>query len=590
MQSQLRSTRLFNENYFAFRAALSDLVAKGVRYVVLPGDFSDDGQPVNVKAVKGILDEYSQKYGLEFFITTGNHDPVRPFTSEGGKVDFMGIDGRPQPVMSKAGTYSPRSSSEHPVVVTSDIQNLGYREIISLLSEYGFFPKSDYLYWETPFSTYDEESYDLQKALGESSIEQRMYEINPNAMKVPDVSYLVEPVEGIWLLAIDANVYIPKTEVSDINDDPLNYNGTGIGYNQVLTHKQHIVSWVQSVAGRAAASGKTLVAFSHYPMVEYYDGAGSSVEKLFGPVSQSRIPSEAVAQIFADAGICIHFGGHMHINDTGFRKTAKGNTLLNVQVPSLAAYPPAYKLLTLKSGDIAEIETVIVDSVQGFDALFELYRIEYDQLINSDSRFAWNNEILDAPDYYNFVKWHLRELIRLRLFPGEWPAELRQFLSEVSGMDLLILLHAGEQYRNEWNKGTIKDALSGDAVQWEKAMKLARQTALAQQLSLESFNEWTGSDLVTDFYLLGNGDQLARLEISQERFKQYELLHHLLKDLGLSYGESAATGEIPLIKKLELVFEIMESFTRGEPSVHFNYNMKSGEIMDMYPALNNNIE
>ena len=42
MAAQLQSTRLFNENYFALRAALDDLVRRNVRLVVLPGDFSDD--------------------------------------------------------------------------------------------------------------------------------------------------------------------------------------------------------------------------------------------------------------------------------------------------------------------------------------------------------------------------------------------------------------------------------------------------------------------------------------------------------------------------------------------------------------------
>ena len=57
MEAQLHSTRLFNENYFAFLAALDDVVRRGVKYVVLPGDFSDDGQPLNVRGMQEILHE-----------------------------------------------------------------------------------------------------------------------------------------------------------------------------------------------------------------------------------------------------------------------------------------------------------------------------------------------------------------------------------------------------------------------------------------------------------------------------------------------------------------------------------------------------
>src|SRR5258708_6709584 len=41
MSSQLHSTRLFNENYFAFLEALNDISKRGIKQVVLPGDFSD---------------------------------------------------------------------------------------------------------------------------------------------------------------------------------------------------------------------------------------------------------------------------------------------------------------------------------------------------------------------------------------------------------------------------------------------------------------------------------------------------------------------------------------------------------------------
>ncbi len=51
MYAQLTSTRLFNENYFAFLAALDDAAKRGVKYIALPGDFSDDGQPVHPSSV-----------------------------------------------------------------------------------------------------------------------------------------------------------------------------------------------------------------------------------------------------------------------------------------------------------------------------------------------------------------------------------------------------------------------------------------------------------------------------------------------------------------------------------------------------------
>lgn len=54
MYAELISPRLFNENYFAFRAALDDAYGKGIRLVALPGDYSDDAQPANINGISTI--------------------------------------------------------------------------------------------------------------------------------------------------------------------------------------------------------------------------------------------------------------------------------------------------------------------------------------------------------------------------------------------------------------------------------------------------------------------------------------------------------------------------------------------------------
>lgn len=60
MDSQLRSTRIFNENYFAFLAALDDIAKRGIKIVALSGDYTDDGQAYNLRGLKRILDEYQK--------------------------------------------------------------------------------------------------------------------------------------------------------------------------------------------------------------------------------------------------------------------------------------------------------------------------------------------------------------------------------------------------------------------------------------------------------------------------------------------------------------------------------------------------
>lgn len=428
MASQLHSTRIFNENYFAFRTALDDIADRGIQMVVLPGDYTDDGQSFNTRGLHVILQEYQQKYNMAFFITTGNHDPVGPFLQDAGKIDFIGEEGKNQPIFSKAGIYRPKEKTDWPVVVTKDIAKQGYQGIINELQTYGFMPQANYLYWATPFSNYTPETYTFEKAQQAGKLKKRTYEVIPG-FEIPDVSYVAEPVDGLWLLAIDGDVYIPKNKNGNPND-PFNYYDAGVGYNQVLSNKQHLLNWVKTIADEAKAQHKVLIAFSHFPLIDYNDDATPMLRQLLGDdnFQLERVPDEAISQIFADAGIKIHVAGHMHINDTGIRTTEKDNTIVNIQTPSLAAYRPGYKILTIENDSLVDVETVTVDSVPYFNSFFNLYEKEHQFLKEIGDSTIWDESILTSSSYHDFMLNYLSQLVQLR-FLKEWPEPLKSFMT-----------------------------------------------------------------------------------------------------------------------------------------------------------------
>jgi 3',5'-cyclic AMP phosphodiesterase CpdA len=546
MEAQLKSTRIFNENYFAFLAALNDVVEKGIKYVVLPGDFSDDGQPVNVRGLKTILDEYTEKYGIHFLATTGNHDPVRPFSMPAGKKDFLGEGGKPQAIMSESGMYIPQTSEENQVVITSDIRKMGYKEIVHTLGNFGFFPKKEDVYWETPFTNYVYDNYSFDEAVKQSQIKDRSYSIPPFNSTVPDVSYLVEPEKGLWFLSIDANVYIPKNRAELNPENPTNYEGSSTGYTNVLTHKKHLINWVKKVTGEAEKQGKTLIVFSHYPMIDFNDDASTNIKNLMGEgkIQLHRVPEENVARIFADAGIKLHFDGHMHINDTGVKRTKKGNMLVNVQVPSLAAYIPAYKILTVKSSELMEIETVVLDSVPRFWELFPLYEQEYVFLQSSRASNIWNKDILQAESYHEFTNWHLKELVRLRFLQDDWPSDFKDFLMNATGKDLLVF---------------------------------ADSSKITPSINTHSFESWTGFDMIFDFYRLRSADKLAIQDIGMDRIQQYQLI---VKSF-LGSGKTEAFKNEKLRNDFSEFATLFHHFMNGAPADHFQVDLNRGEIIDL---------
>lgn len=568
MDSQLHSTRIFNENYFALFTALDNIVAKGIKYVALPGDFTDDGQAIHLRGLKQILETYRTTYGIQFFITTGNHDPVGPFSQESGKSDFMGLEGQTQGIYSYAKLNASKQE-ELPNIISKDIKKLGYKGLFNHLKSFGFFPQENYLYWATPFSNYTAKTYTYQKAIENASIEKRTYDI-VSRYAIPDASYVVEPVPNVWLLAIDANVYIPKNTINGDLLDPNNYQGASIGYNNVLTHKTHLIKWVKEIADEAKRLNKTLIAFSHYPMIDFNDDASKTLNSFFegNKWQLERVPNESIAQLFSNAGIAVHVAGHMHINDTGYRKFPNGKYLINIQTPSIAAYIPGYKILKIKPNNTIEVNTVTIDSVANFNELFPLYKKEYAYL-KKHKQPLWNRNILKTNTYHDFTMFHLKELVRMRFLKDDWVPSFKDFMLNITAEELLLLPYLNSEIDFKTildNKELYKTDLKEAKTKAELALKKANFT-------LEDFKNWNGFNIIFDFYRVRNADVLAINDIGVKQIKLYKWLFKNYKTNIISQKSTDSNKQ-----KLLEFYSIFSQFLNGAPSNNFIIDYKTGEI------------
>ncbi|MDY0931737.1 metallophosphoesterase [Chryseobacterium sp. CFBP8996] len=537
MDSQLHSTRIFNENYFAFLAALDDIAKRNIKIVALPGDYTDDGQAYNLRGLKKILEEYQKKYQMRFFITTGNHDPVGPFLKQGGKSDFMDEKGGELSIVSDKKWIK---NKEKRAVLSKDIAMSGYLEILNEMKGFGFVPSEKDLFWQTPFSRDSYEQFNLKNALKDSEYSNRMYEVSPG-FSVPDFSYVVEPVEGIWLMAIDGNTYIPKNSNGDPKDEN-NFQGASIGYNNVLTNKKHLFSWVEKVVIEAKKYNKILIAFTHYPILDFNDDANSDIKKLLGndKWQMDRVPNDEVAQSFIKTGLKLHFAGHMHINDTGVIKFDDGKMLVNIQVPSLAAYIPGYKILTVNSEDEFEVETISIKNVPRFNELFPLYEKEFDNLkTKNSSKEIWNKDILNTKNYQDFTLFHLKELVRLRFIPSDWPKDFIEKASKLSGKDLLELSSGNQKISNKTKK---------------------------------KFAKWDFEDALLNLYQLQSADELAKKDIPKRRLSQYKLLEQNFENL---------KTDDEFLNQLKTFFKVLEKLSSGDASDHFKIDFQKGEIVNL---------
>jgi 3',5'-cyclic AMP phosphodiesterase CpdA len=575
MQSQLQSTRVFNENYFAFLAALDDIVARNIKYVILPGDFSDDGQPLHIRGLKEVLDKYTQQYGLTFLLITGNHDVVYPYNHEDGKRDFLGQGGKPQAIASFSGFKENRETGELPLIISKDLQNLGYKEITHLLADYGFFPKKEYHYWATPFSKYSYEDYTFNVAKAAAPLKQRSHRIPLNNRALPDISYVVEPVEGIWLLALDANTYLQEEMPITDGVDQNQYKNNGRGLDNLLTHKKYLLDWIENVAIAAKKHDKTLIAFSHYPMADFNNGATQHIKNLLvgSKMQLKRVPDPTLATTLADVGLHLHLGGHMHLNDTGIRTSKKGNTLINIQTPSLAAYMPAYKILKMDKPGKIQVKTVVIDSVPRYNEFFDLYKEEYQQLMSIRDSHIWNEDVLKSKSYKDLMNWHLKELVRLRFLPSEWPPVFANFLKDISGKELVLLSQSNHMGSLMEQLKYIRETNQAQIILHSSEKKDGQ----AKPISLTPFETWSGEDLVVDLYKLRSADQLAYKDIGQERLQQYKLIC----DSFLSKEDAGGTIDSIERNMVELMY-ILQKFMAGEPSIDFEIHLETGQIKSLY--------
>lgn len=510
MEVQVQSTRLFNENYYALLAALDDVARRNIRWVVLPGDLTDNGQFFNQQKIKNILHSYTQRKGMRFFVTTGNHDPALPLGLMQKNAHFLAADGSR---------------------VTREDSCAGYVSQMECYADFGFFPRKDDCYWESPFTSYTYDKYSYEDACRESVLSKRTYTLC-DSLTATDASYLVEPVDGLWLLAIDGGVYLPK----EMKDGKWSYQGSSAGYNLVLKHKPFLLPWVRKVVEEAQKRHKTLVAFSHYPLVDFNDGVSEHVRRIWGDrrFDLHRVPEAEVSEAFLQAGLRLHFAGHMHVNDTGIWEGKDGKHLYNIQVPSIATYVPAYKILTIESDEVFRVETVALDTVPGFDSLFPLYRAEYQSDSLKGHSPVWNKEILSARTYGEFCDYQFRDLVRLRFIPRDLPESWRACL-DFTGARML-------------------EAVSGE-----------------DRSDDADWTDWCMKDLVLDLYRLRYAERLALEDIPRTRLAVYRYLFDRAR---ISTFRSA---EVEMVKGLGTLFL---AFLNGEPCQNFVIDLKKDTITE----------
>jgi hypothetical protein len=92
----------------------------------------------------------------------------------------------------------------------------------------------------------------------------------------------------------------------------------------------------------------------------------------------------------------------------------------------------------------------------------------------------------------------------------------------------------------------------------------------------KQYAKWSGFDLLFDLYRLRSADELAFKDIGNDRLGQYEfLISSYLKHEGQNLKDE------PIQRSLFEFMNIFQKFMNGEPSEHFQIDLKTGEVISL---------
>jgi UDP-2,3-diacylglucosamine pyrophosphatase LpxH len=162
------------------------------------------------------------------------------------------------------------------------------------------------------------------------------------------LSYVAEPADGLWLLALDSAYYEDNFEKD--------YPQTGGRFTQ------EEINWIETVLLRAAEQDKAVIAFMHHGILEHYD----SQEKYFGEYLVKNY--KAVAEMLARYKVRLCFTGHYHAQDITVEHWDENTFIYDIETGSLVTYPCPVRFVTMDNSGSAVIRSELITAIPSFSA------------------------------------------------------------------------------------------------------------------------------------------------------------------------------------------------------------------------------
>ncbi len=159
------------------------------------------------------------------------------------------------------------------------------------------------------------------------------------------MSYVAEPVPGLWLLAVDSADYAGNGAAPE----------TGSG----LTQSRE--AWIEEMLGQALVRRKAVIVMMHHGVVEHFAGQA----KYFPHYLLNDW--QKASDMFASYGVRVVFTGHFHAQDIALRHSSTRCTVYDVETGSLVTFPDPIRLVTVDARtQLMKIESSFVTDLPSF--------------------------------------------------------------------------------------------------------------------------------------------------------------------------------------------------------------------------------
>lgn len=175
------------------------------------------------------------------------------------------------------------------------------------------------------------------------------------------LSYVTEPVEGLWVIALDTCRYRD------------NKPGENLISSGILLQSQ--VDWLKGIFEKATEAGKSVIVLQHHGVIEHWSGQRKMYKDFL--ITDYR----NVGEMLASYGVRIAFTGHYHSQDIALADFEDNGRLYDIETGSVITPPCPVRYCSITDNKLVLRSESLIDKLHpGTDYSEKSYQLIFNNL------------------------------------------------------------------------------------------------------------------------------------------------------------------------------------------------------------------